>query len=209
MQLIAQERKKVALPKPKIYGIDLDGVCFNFLEGFVNYLKAAEGINIDPASVTNYYWTGVDETLKDKIWKVYFHDFCRMGGMRSLGTIPGAVNGLKLLSDMGNTLHFVTSREDYVEQDTIDSIEEKLGIENPSVHIVTGKLKSPYVKKLAIDSFIDDSPSTLTDLITNTRASVYIMDYAYNRDVDAEGLYSRRVKNWQEFLEAEGWMKNA
>lgn len=202
-------RKKLALPKPKTYGIDLDGVCFDFLGGFTKYLNDAEGIYIDPASVTNYYWTGVDEALKEKIWSVYFHEFCRAGGMRRLSVLPGAKEGLKLLGDMGNTLHFVTSREDYVEQDTIASIEEGLGIANPSVHIVKGKVKSPFMSKLGVDAAIDDSPSTITDLITNTRATVYIYDYPYNRDVDAEGLYSRRVSNWQEFLEAEGWMKNA
>lgn len=198
--------KRFYIPKRKVYGIDLDGVCFNFLEGFTNYLRAEEGIKIDPNGVTNYYWTGVDESLKEKIWNVYFHDFCRKGGMRSLSTIPGAAQGLKLLRDMGNEIHFVTSREDYVERDTIESIEERLGIENPSVTIVPNKVKSPYVNKLGVDVFIDDSPSTLTDLIINTRASVYIMDYPYNKNVDMQGLYTRRVSNWQAFLEAEGWM---
>jgi uncharacterized HAD superfamily protein len=199
---------RLALPRKKRYGIDLDGCCFNFLEGFAKYLGREKNIHIDPASITDYYWTGVDESLKEKIWKVYFHDFCRAGGMRNLSVISGAAGALKLLNDMGNELFFVTSRETYVEQDTIDSIEEYLEIKNPSVHIVTGKIKSPYVKDLKLDVFIDDSPSTLTDLITNTRAQVYIMDYPYNRSVDAEALYSRRVSNWQEFIEAEGWMQN-
>jgi len=194
------------LPKTKVYGIDLDGVCFKFLKGFAKYLKDQHGIVITDNNLTNYWWSGIDKDLLTKIWKVYFHDFCRSGGLRTLEVIEGADTGLKLLRDMGNTLHFVTSREDYVEADTIHSIETLLGIENPSVHIVPDKKKSPYVNRLSLDVFIDDAPATLTDLICNTRAQVYIMDYPYNRDI-VEGNFARRVSSWQQFMEAEGWIE--
>lgn len=198
----------VSLQKPRVYGIDLDGVCFKFLKGFAGYLKEKHDILITDNNLTNYWWTGIDQELLDKIWKVYFHDFCREGHLRNLEVISGADIGLKLLKDMGNTLHFVTSRESYVEEDTIHSIENLLGIENPSVHIVPDKKKSPYVHRLGLDVFIDDAPSTLTDLICNTRAQVYIMDYPYNQQI-VEGNFARRVSSWQQFLEAEGWIKNA
>jgi uncharacterized HAD superfamily protein len=195
--------------RKKRYGIDLDGVCFDFIGGFVKWLNTTKNLDIKPEQATNYWWTGITEELKARIWGEYFHEFCRAGGMATLKPIPGAIFGLRQLRNHAEEIHFVTSREDYVEADTIYAIEMRLFHKNPNVHIVKGKEKSPYVKKLALDVVIDDSPSTLTDLITNTRASVYIMDYEYNREVDAEGLYSTRVTNWYEFLEKEGITRDA
>ncbi len=192
------------MPKPKVYGVDLDGVCFDFLGGFASWLKVNYSIDVQPHNLTNYYWTGFDTELKDKIWKIYFHEFCREGGLLGLSAIPGAAEGINTLIDGGNTIHFITSREDYVLEDTIQSITTKLGVESPSVHIAKGHVKTPYVKSLLVDIFIDDAPHTLTEVAINTRATVYCMDHPYNREIDETFII--RVHNWQEFLEAEGWI---
>lgn len=208
MQLTEEvsRRKKFTLPKSKVYGIDLDGVCFDFLGGFANWLKTNYNIDVKPENLTNYYWTGFDAELKDLIWKVYFHEFCKTGGLLTLNVLPGAVGGLKLLSDMGNTIHFITSREPYTKSDTIEVIKQKLGIKEPSVYIAEHHGKTPFVIKLNVDTFIDDAPHTIAEVVTNTRAQVYCMDQPYNRDVDT--TFVRRAINWQDFLEQEGWMKN-
>jgi uncharacterized HAD superfamily protein len=187
--------------QPKVYGIDLDGVCFNFLEGFGNYLCKQHNICIPLDKITDYHWTGVDESLKQNIWNVYFHDFCRAGGMGRLNPIDGAAESLQHLMDSGHQLHFISSREDYVEAETIESIETKLGIKKPSVFIVKGKKKSPYVNRLGVEVFIDDSPTIIAELVENTRAKVYTMDYPYNRHITHE---TSRVTNWNEFLISEG-----
>lgn len=202
MQLVL-ERKR-SLPKPKTYGIDLDGVCFDFLGGFANWLKSNYNIDVQPQNLTNYYWTGFDPALKELIWKTYFHEFCRKGGLLSLADLPGAAAGLNTLIDMGNTVHFITSREDYAKDDTIEAITNKLGIYSPSVHIAKGHIKAPYVRDLLVDVFIDDAPHTLAEVACNTRATVYCMDQPYNREVDE--TFITRVHNWQEFLAAEGWL---
>jgi uncharacterized HAD superfamily protein len=195
-----------SLPKPKIYGVDLDGVCFDFLGGFAKWLATNYNLQIRSENLSNYYWSGISEEDKEKIWKVYFHEFCKGGGLLSLDVLPGAINGLKLLISMGNTVHFITSREPYTLGDTVNAIVHKLKIYNPSVHIADHGGKSSYVKKLAVDTFIDDAPHTIAEVASNTRAQVYCMDQPYNKEVDT--TFVRRVHNWQEFLEAEGWMKN-
>lgn len=186
---------------PKVYGIDLDGVCFNFLEGFGGFLCAQYNICIPLEKITDYHWTGVDESLKQTIWNVYFHEFCRSGGMGRLNPINGAAHGLRRLIESGNKIHFISSREDYVEEETIRSIEDKLGIKNPSVYIVQGKKKSSHVNRLGVEVFIDDSPTVIAELVENTKAKVYTMDYPYNRHITHE---TSRVTSWEEFLKFEG-----
>lgn len=196
----------VALPKPKKYGVDLDGVCFGFLDAFGNWLKYEHNINIQPDKLSNYYWDDSmlpKETLR-KIWGVYFHEFCKNGGILSLSPIKGSVNGLKLLRDMGNEIHFITSREVYTLDDTIKSIESKLLIPNPSVYLAKHGGKAPFVRDLQIDSFIEDAPHTIAEVAAGTRANVYCMDQPYNRHIDE--TFVTRVNDWQDFLVKEGWM---
>lgn len=181
----------------KVIGIDLDGVCFNFIKGFSDWLTKRLGVKISEKDIKSYYWYESLDVTKDQFFSE-FHRFGRNGGYRYLELLDGTKGALSLLSANAAELFYITNRPNYAYRDTIEALEEHNFPFRKNLIFANGK-KSPVIRDKVIDIFIDDSPSTLADICVNTSADVYCRDYPYNRHLDEAFL--TRVSSWKEFLE--------
>jgi len=191
--------------KKKTYGVDLDGVLCSFITSFVAWLNNNLNTDIKEEDIKSYYWY---EDKNNKITKEeFFREFDRFGieghGYRNLELLPYAKKTLRRINDAGHKIHYITSRPAYALQDTIDYFEEHKFPQRENLHFVEGP-KSKFNKKLNVDVFIDDSPTILEDITTNTRATIYCMDYLYNRHLNDSLGYYTRVSGLDEFLMKEG-----
>lgn len=189
----------------KVYGIDLDGVCFDFLNAFRCWLNDALHIDIKEHEVTDYYWYKSSKDINEKqFWK----EFDKFGigghGYRHLKLLEGAVEGLSAIDAAGHDIFYITNRPPYAIEDTKISIAKAGFPQQHNLHFAKGD-KAPLIKKFNIDVFIDDSPTTVARLAANTRAQIYCRNYKFNEHLDDnDGKWFRRVNNWSEFLIQEG-----
>ena len=186
----------------KVYGIDLDGVCFGFSPAFCAWLKEKLGVECDHEKIISYYWYECTPGLTKKVFWEEFHKFGKGGGYENLDLIPGALESIQRIAEAGHTIHFITNRPKYALRQTLRAL-KKNGFPGNARLWIAGGDKRPLVRKLGVDVFIDDSPSTVTELVTGTRATVYCMDAPYNRHLD--DTWHTRVHNWDEFMKAEGF----
>lgn len=187
--------------KQKTYGIDLDGVCFDFMGAFLTHLNGALDMHMKKEEITSYYWHETTDVTKEQ-FMVQFDLFGDEGhGYRSLELLSGALEGLKRLHKEGHKIYYITNRPLYALQDTIDCLEEHGFPQRENLHFAKGS-KSPLIKKFGVDVFIDDSPRTIEQITVETRASIYCRSYPFNEHLD--DTFFTRVDGWDEFLLAEG-----
>jgi 5'(3')-deoxyribonucleotidase len=182
-------------------GIDLDGVCADFLssayaEGRKLFNKPAEGAiqtgwGFETIGITN------EETKQ--LWDV-------------IDAIPNWWMELAKLPDtetlnyicQEHLVYFITNRKEGsgfpIELQSALWLVENHGIIMPTV-LVNPK-KGPLAKALALDYFIDDNTSNCTDVASSIGTDkVFIKDATYNQDSQMQ-----RVKNLDEFLQKIGAM---
>jgi len=186
--------------KKKCVGVDLDGVCFNFSKAFCNWLEEKLGIKCDWKKITSYYWYECTPELTKKVFWEEFHKFGKADGYANLPLIPGAKEALDKIAAAGHTIHFITNRPNYAMRQTLRALKRDGFPGDARVHFAKGD-KRPLVRQLNVDVFIDDSPSTITELTTGTQAKVYCMDAPYNQSLDDTRF--TRVHNWDEFMRME------
>ncbi len=194
----------------KVYGIDLDGVCFDFVNAFRLWLNNALNIDMKEEEVTSYYWY---ETSDDISKKQFFEEFDKFGmeghGYRNLVLLDGTVAALNAIDAAGHDIFYITNRPLYALEDTKMSIAKAGFPQQENLRFAKGD-KAPLLRALNVDVFIDDSPKTVTQLSTGTRAQIYCRNYAFNEHLDDNnGEWFRRVDNWSQFLAAEGFNKLA
>lgn len=183
----------------KVYGLDLDGVCFNFVDAFCEHLFNNTGVNCRPGEITNYYWYECyDELTPEKFWEE-FDKFGLAGGYGKLKVIDGVIEGIKRLKDDGKVIA-ITHRPEYARYDTLITVRSKLGIEDGNTYITT-RPKSELINELKIDVYIDDAPHIVDDIIRNTSARVYMIDAKYNKDFEHPDVI--RVNSFKEFVDSE------
>ncbi|TFH25798.1 hypothetical protein E4G67_00480 [Candidatus Bathyarchaeota archaeon] len=186
----------------KLYGIDLDGICFDFMHGFCNWLEEKVGVTVpDDEEITSYYWFEVVDGLdKDTFWEE-FHKFGNANGYRDLALLPGAKEGLESIIAAGHEVMYITNRPEYAFADTQVALERHQFPFRERLVFANGS-KAPHIRENNVDVFIDDSPRTIAEIVANTEATVYCMDYTFNRALNDLTGYVR-VYNWDEFLTAE------
>ena len=186
----------------KTYGIDLDGVCFDFMNAFREHLNGTLPINLKEEEITSYYWHETTDITKED----FDREFDKFGdeghGYRNLKLLPMALEGLKRIHAEGHKIYYITNRPLYCLQDTIDCLEEHEFPQRENLHFAKGS-KSKLIKEFNVDVFIDDSPRTVVELTTQTRATVYCRSYPFNEHLD--DAFFTRVNGWDEFLVAEGF----
>ena len=185
----------------KVYGIDLDGVCFDFMGAFIEWLNGTLPVNLDKKEITSYYWHETTDVSKEDFDREFDNFGIEGHGYRNLELLDGALEGLKRIHEAGHKIVYITSRPTYTEQDTIDCLGEHEFPQRENLYFSQGS-KAPLVKELNVDVFIDDSPSTVTDLSVNTRATIYCRSYKFNEHLD--DTFFTRVDSWTEFMDAEG-----
>jgi len=187
----------------RLFGIDLDGVCFDFMHAFCGWLEDKAGIQVPKdEEITSYYWyETIDGLEKDTFWDE-FHKFGKANGYRDLNLLPGAVDGLNAIKEAGHNLIYITNRPEYSYLDTCTALERHQFPDRDNL-IFAGGSKAPLIREHDVHCFIDDSPRTIAEICANTQARIYCMDYPFNRNLHDLTGYTR-VHNWSEFLSAEG-----
>jgi len=182
------------------YGVDLDGVCFDFLNVFRERLNGAFDLNLQEHEITNYFWHKDTEGLtEDGFWEE-FHKFGKNGGYRNLPLLEGTLDALERIENGGHKIFYITKRPGYARQDTIDALAEH-GFPFSKNLFFVKEDKSSLVNKLNIGVFIEDSGSTIIDIADHTEAYVYCVDYPHNRKI--EHVKVERINDWDDFLLAE------
>lgn len=187
--------------KKKLYGIDLDGVCFDFGGAFRGWIDNHLHIHLEEEEITSYYWYEDSRKIDKVQFMEQFHLFGRAGGYRNLEILPGTLEALNAIAADGHGLIYITNRPDYALQDTVEALEEHNFPEHNNLHFAHGA-KAPLIREYGVDVFIDDSPRTIAEITANTRATVYCQDMLYNRHLD--DAFFTRVHSWEEFLRHEG-----
>ncbi len=182
------------------YGIDLDGVCFDFLNPFRIHLNEKFGSDLEEEDITEYNWyKNTDKFDKDDFFRE-FHKFGKAGAYRNFEIIPGAIDALEKIVNAGHEIFYITNRPAYTKQDTVDIMEEHKLPHRENLFYANGD-KAPIVNDLNIDVFVDDSSRILGNLVENTGVKIYCMHFTHNRDVEHERI--TRIKDWDDFLLAE------
>ena len=187
--------------KKQLYGIDLDGVCFQFVPAFSEWLKDKCNISFDNEEITSYYWYNCVAGLDEEVFWDEFHKFGKDGhGYKNLELVPGTIDALNRIISHGNKIVYITNRPGYAAEDTMFALKNA---NLPCAEILfAGGEKSPIVNSLGVDVFVDDSPRTIAELTQNTQCRVYCMDHTYNRHLKDEHFI--RVFSWKDFIDAEG-----
>jgi len=187
----------------KIYGFDIDGCHTDFVGPFSEALRRAGFEMPEREEITSYYWHEcVDGISKDEFW-VEFNKFTEERGYENLPLLPEAKSVIDRVVAAGHELHFITNRPIDAYEQTIKAF-ESYGFPTENLHFAEGA-KSPMINELDIDVFVEDSPSTILDIMKNTCADVYCMDQPYNRHIDEYNLVGLvRIGNWKEFMGREG-----
>lgn len=191
--------------KTKVYGIDLDGVCFDFLNAFREWLNGRLSVDIKEEEITSYYWYENNDITKEE----FFREFDLFGdqnhGYLDLELIEGTLTALAAIHGAGHEIYYITNRPLYTLEDTKTALLYHNFPQRENLHFAKGD-KAPLLEKFNVDVFIDDSPRTVGSLAANTRAQVYCRNYPFNSHLDSnDGKWFRRVNNWSEFLKAEGF----
>ncbi len=173
--------------------LDVDEVICDFIGGYLNLVFMATGKTFNRNQVTDWSFKkclGLSEYEVKKI------DFLMQGPgwIKSRMVIPGAWEGIELLSKVGYELVFVTSP--YTGHPSWGFERKEWLYERwPSIPVVITKNKE-YVEG---DFMVDDKPSNLISWSgrSSSRKPI-IWDQPYNRTPDAIGF--RRASTWKQVL---------
>ena len=136
--------------------VDLDGVVFQFLPAFLEFVKTQTGRIIPIHSVRGWNFL-TDWGFTEAEDKQLLHDFCLDGGYLRTELIPGArYNLYKLLHDLKHEIIFITSRPAVAMIDTFQML-EKHGLGGFQIHFSDKvNTKGTLVKQLECDILIED-----------------------------------------------------
>lgn len=182
------------------YAIDLDGVCFDFLNAFREQLNSSLGINLKEEDITDYYWYENSDEFDEEDFFTEFHSFGMRGGYKDLDVIDGTIEALQKILDAGHELCYITARPNYAFEDTIRALDKHDFPSKERLFFVDSS-KALLMNELGIDVAIDDSPDILQDLKDHTNVHVYCKNYKYNEKLECDLV---RVNSWKEFLSEEG-----
>ncbi len=184
------------------YGIDLDGVCYDFVSSFGRWLEGRLGVDYVYEDIVDYLWYKCIDGLDEKNFWEEFHKFGGADMYRWLPLIDGTREAIQALRSHGDDLVFVTARPEYTEKTTRFVIARDFGVTD-KLYFSSGKdYKSDAVKSLNIDVFVEDSPDNAVSIANKTNAKVYLRDTPYNRDVEDHPRIIR-FKSWNELLDME------
>lgn len=180
-----------------MFGVDLDGVVFDFVTPFSLWLKQNLNIDYDDSQITDYHWYNCIPGLDKKKFYKEFDRFCSSGDFQYLKPFPGAKVAIDTLMQ-DNLVYFITSRPEKTREDTLVSLNKLFKVPEDRL-IIAEHSKVDDIVRLDVSHFIDDAPKNVEEVSSHTCASVYLMDRLYNRDVKNQRV--ARVDGWLNFLE--------
>lgn len=180
--------------KPPVLALDLDGVVADYVPAIKQI--TAERFNVPLASLSD----PATYSLQDSGWgfspdMTYFQvhaDAVEEYELYSnLPVMPGAVEAVKGLVDLGVSIHIITSRfvvhgqHRKVVSQTVEWL-DKIGLPYNDISFLKDKAS------VKASLFVDDAPSNITS-IRESGSEVLIFDASYNLDMPGP-----RASNWNE-----------
>lgn len=190
------------LRKSKRYGVDLDGVCFDFVSPFSGWLKQKLSIDYHDHEIVDYHWYNCIPGLSEKDFWNEFHKWGQSGNYKTLELLPGAKDGVRWLLENAGDVYFITARPEYALDQTLECLSEHFEFDKNKLIFANGcNGKVKEVNELGVDIMIEDAPHNAKEIVEKTAADIYLMDTSYNRDVKHDRIV--RVKHWNEILTRE------
>lgn len=177
-------------------GIDLDGVCYNFAESFINYMNGID----HPYSIPQYDGE-VDKWYFYRDWGMPDNEFvqhCHNGAddmviFRQGGQRDNASEAIDFMRSFGNTIHIVTDRSFGTTPESSESNTKwwlfSHGIQYDTLDFSADKTVVPT------DVFIEDKLENY-DALVAAGVDCYLVDRPWNQD---PGDSRKRVKSIIEF----------
>lgn len=191
---------KFSPPSQVKVGIDIDGVCADFSKPFTKYLGEKFGRTISHEEIYDYSWWKCFAGMTEDVFWHYFHEFGKEGHYRHFPLHKDAKQNLPYILNKFD-YHFITSRPDYVYDDTIAWLHKHFGpIRDDKITFCRGAEKSKSAIEHGIDIFIEDAPHHAEDIMRNTDIPLYLMDAPYNKDIQYDNGKMTRVYSWEDIV---------
>lgn len=176
-------------------GVDLDEVCYPFVETVRQHLIDQRGLDPDDLEQPTGWGLPLRQWgFTEATFEAFFVDSIRSGHLFRVGDpIEGAVEGLAALMDAGHEVHLVTARRWEVVQAEIEAATTEWLDEHGLVHssLVFDEDKTV----IPTDVFLDDAVHNYT-AIERAGGNPVLFHQPYNADFDG-----RRVRSWPEFTD--------
>ena len=174
-------------------GIDLDGVCFDFIGSYWRWIVEHEGFDprllTRPTSWDGHNYLGI--SLED------FLRHCQEGVdgrvIFCVGVpLPGSLEAVMMLKRQGHEIHFKTARNfGSRDQENTYWWLDKYYFPYDSVTFCSDKTEGPEV-----DIYLDDKPDTV-DLVLAAGTEAYVL---FDPPREDQLGHPRLLKDWKEFL---------
>lgn len=176
--------------------VDLDGVCCNFIDGFLRYMNVR--LNLYPKithnHITTWNWWELNLGFTEYEWNVCFQEFTENRMWQSLDIFDDVMPSLCSLSEEGHEIYYLTDRPRKARRSTL-----KFLLHNglPVDGIIFTKKKIPIAKSLGITIAIDDKTETVEEYYDAGIIAV-LRNHLYNTNTNR---YNMKVNNMREFHE--------
>lgn len=184
-------------------GIDLDGVCYNFADAFINYIN---GLNHN--YVIPQYESEVDKWHFYRDWGMTDKEFvqhCHNGADDGIifgygGQRDNAAEAIRFMREFGNTIHIVTDRSFGTTPESSENNTRRWLFQHGFQYdTLTFSADKTCVET---DVFIEDKLENY-DALVAAGVDCYLVDKPWNQD---DSVYRKRVRNIQQFATLVGCM---
>jgi hypothetical protein len=161
--------------------VDLDEVCYKFVEGYLKYYNVKHGTNIEKKQITKWNWWEIDGIgmTKEKFYAT-FDEFNRNKMWQGLEVYEDATCALCAIAEDGHNIYYMTDRPRDARRATLKTLIHN-GLPVDSVIFARGHDKANIAKVIKADIAIDDKASTIQNYIDLDITAV-IRNQPQNRD---------------------------
>lgn len=173
--------------------LDIDGVVMDFLGQMLraHNIKYETRVTVD--DMTLFMPDGdLEDLISEKLWTESFEWFENSGGYSTLSSFEGVRTALNNILEAGHEIVFVTARPGKFKRETeMSFILNKIPM--APIYYTGSRGKTPVLKKLAPDIFVDDSVKNLKAAKRAGVPRILCLDAPYNRC--EEGMEFERISN--------------
>lgn len=163
-------------------GIDLDGVCCDFIGGAATWIKNEWGITIPLVNGEAPTWDFIEEHIGKHKWDEFWKTAIPRGLFRHLRPLPYAVDALTAMANEDkHDLYFITNRGKDGRRDTYEWVLTQLPAVKPAgiITIKTGESKGQF----PCDAYIDDKPENVLKICYDRPNALTVLQRRlYNKD---------------------------
>ena len=154
--------------------LDLDGVVNNWVTPFNAFICAKRGFRLTDWSDWYHYRT---YGLTDEDFLSDLHEFAKMGLFTHGEPFPGVVEPLQLLHAEGHTIHVVTDRPDYIQDETADWLQRH---KIPFDTLEVSRDKTIFMKHGPGPYYGLDDKVQNVDALTEARVRAFLLRWPWN-----------------------------